>query len=340
MSIALQQKWRCLRGHENEPEMRRCEVCRLPRWVNWHAIAAAGIVLLIGLGYGGYTLSQSLKKWQYQSAVKQAWTDVVISPAEHQELDAQKIYLGLSEEQARQWEEEITGAAAEPPLAVERPPEGASPPSREEKTLTAELQNIQGDLEQGRLNEARQAVTALYAKHPQDAEIGRLKEQIEQKVRSRIEVKLLGTASGTHILDAQVALVTLSGREASFRFYVEPYENVYFYLYGMDQAGSLRVLFPVPHASGGGSNPLLAKQAYWVPSEIPEQGFPLRGEEGQIKEITMVTSRWPARELEQWGAAVAGMGGEEASHHLRQALKERQEAQVGGCDVRILQFAR
>ncbi|MBI3798684.1 MAG: DUF4384 domain-containing protein [Deltaproteobacteria bacterium] len=318
MSARPTQPWRCLRGHDNEPDVRRCEVCRLPRWVTWYTIAAAGTVILIVLGYGGYSLSQFLKQRQYTSLVRKVWNDdQKITADERKALDDLRDYLRVSAVQATQWEREATGATV---LAEQG----------------SDLQPVRTDLEQGRLRQARQTVETLHREQPQRTDVRQLQDEIEQKVRGRIAAVLQGGASGSRNMDAPAVLINLNGEEQSFRLSVEPLEPVYFYLFRIDRSKKIDVLFP--RANGNPANPLSPGQTMWLPSPAPEPGYPFHEVTGEVAEIWMVMSRWPARELEQWGTKLTGQEGEDAGRHLVEALKERKEAQVGGCDVRTLQF--
>lgn len=144
MNARPTQPWRCLQGHDNEPEARRCEACGLPRWVTWSNITAVGVVLLIGLGYGGYLLSQFLKQRQYTSLVRKVWNDdQKIAADERKALDDLRDYLRVSAAQATQWEREMTGETAL--AATGRRDSGAR------GTGEPDLRRIRADLEQGRL---------------------------------------------------------------------------------------------------------------------------------------------------------------------------------------------
>lgn len=320
-----QQPWRCLRGHVNEPEVRRCAVCRLPWWVKWHTLVGTAAIVLVGGVIGLVVGISLLKEREYKDAVRKFMrNDGRIDATERKELESLAKYLRAFPEPSRKWELEVTGQKVA----------GPSPPP---ETITEELRRIRDALEQGRFADARQAIASLERTRPEDAEVRRLKEAIEQSIRVRIEVKVLGETAGHHVLDAQAALMVLTGRETGFRLYVEPHEQVYFYLYGIDGAGRVQVLFPNPQVTGGLSNPLQPGRAYEIPATAPDtKWFPLKRGEGAVKELYSVASRWPAKELERWGAAPTG---EEASRNILQGLQARKAAQVGGCDVRSLQFA-
>ena len=335
MRASVPQRWRCLRGHDNEAEVRRCAVCRLPWWITWYTLAGAAAALLIGGIVLLMVLSHFLTARQYQEAVRQfLQDDGQISEAERKELEARRAYLGLSPDRARRLEEQmtrqvgVTGDGAAPPLQV------SPPPTTPTLTLVEELQRVREALEQGRFGDVRQAVTALEAQYPQHAEVKSLQEEIVQNIRVRIEVKVLGETSGHYNLDAREALLGLTGQETGFYLYVEPYEQVYFYLYAIDRSGKVEGLFPVTQVHSPATNPLYAGQPYELPSTDPaRRWYPLK------KTVYTVACRWPARELEQWGSELPAEASAEAGRSVLQALAARSKAPVGGCDVRHMQFA-
>lgn len=199
--------------------------------------------------------------------------------------------------------------------------------------LAENLRRIREDFEQGRLRQALQAAESLRRGQRRE-DVQQLLEEIEKEVGGRIEVKLRGGGSGHYTLNAQSALVTLVGKEQSFLLHVKPDEEVYFYLYQEDSSGRLEALFP--DASSHIANPLSAGQETWLPRMNAQGGYPF----ASVKKVYIVTSRWPARELEHWGAELVGSGENQASTNLVQALLARRDAHIGGCDVRTLQFAR
>ena len=294
MRTAHEQLWRCIRGHTNEADVRRCDVCRLPRWLTWYALAGAGAALLLGGIIGLMSLSHLLKAWQYKQAVHTFVQDNgQISAEERRELDKLRTYLGISPERGKRLEEEVAGTSGEvccqPPV-----------PSQ---NLAEELQRIQEALEQGRWREAQQAMTAVEARYPQQTEVRHLKEALTQEVKGRMIVALLGHTSGEQTLDGREVMVIVTGRETGFRLSVEPHEPVYVYLYALDRSGTLKVLFPDAPGHNDTSNPLQARGMYALPSADPERRwYPLKDKDRVIQKSYMVTSRWPARELEHWGA--------------------------------------
>jgi len=316
------QPWRCLRGHDNEAEVRRCDVCRLPWWLTWYTLAGAGAALLTGGIVLLLVLSQFLTARQYQEAVRQfLQDDGQISEAERKELENQRAYLGLSPDRARRLEEQMARQASPPPpVPAER--------------LAEELQHLREALAQGRFGDVRQAVAALEAQYPQDEEVKNLHEDITRNIGIRIEVKVLGERSGHFILNPRQPLFPLTGKETGFRLYVEPHEQVYFYLYAIDHSGKVEGLFPVTQVHGSATNPLDAGQPYELPSADPaRRWYPLK------QTVYTVACRWPARELEQWGAELPAEASTDAGRSVLQALAARSKAQVGGCDVRHVQFA-
>ena len=330
MRTAHEQLWRCLRGHTNEADVRRCDVCRLPRWLTWYALAGAGAALVLGGIVGLMSLSHLLKAWQYKRAVHTfVQDDGQISAEARRELDKLRTYPGISHERAMRLEKEVAGTSSEV----------CCQPSTPSKSLAEELQRIQEALEQGRWSEAQQAMTALEARYPQQAEVRHLKEELAQEVKGRMIVALLGHTSGEQTLDGREVMVILTGRETGFRLSIEPHEPMYVYLYALDRSGQLQMLFPTAPGQNGASNPLQAGKTYALPAADPERKWYLLQDKARvIQKLYMVTSRWPARDLERWGAALAA-GGVEASRALLQALHARQQAHVAWCDVRTLQFA-
>lgn len=123
MRASVPQRWRCLRGHDNEAEVRRCEVCRLPWWITWYTLVGAGAALLIGGIVLLMVLSHFLKARQYQEAVRKfLQDDGQISEIERKELENRRAYLGLSPDRARRLEGQmarqvgVTGDGAAPPI--------------------------------------------------------------------------------------------------------------------------------------------------------------------------------------------------------------------------------
>jgi hypothetical protein len=199
-----------------------------------------------------------------------------------------------------------------------------------------ELRRIRQDLlEQGRFRDARQALATLATAYPQDQEVGRLKGEIELDVKADIELRVRGETGGRYVTDSSVTIVGVGGE--SFRLYVEPHEEMYVYLYLRDDAGKTKLLFP-DSGTNGTSGPLRPGQAYWLPSPDPDNGYPFHRNGRGVKEVYVVSSRWPARELEQKGRELAAKE-DETDGHLLQALKDRHEAQMGGCEVRVVKFA-
>lgn len=338
MRASVPQRWRCLRGHDNEAEVRRCDVCRLPWWITRSTLVGAGAILLLGGIMVVMLLSQFLKEWQYVSQFRQFWNDDhMISPPERSQLEQLATYLRVPPEKARQWEAAVSGTKE---ASLPKPSERGSRSLEPFGTLEQELHHIREALEQGHFSEVRQAVTALATRHPQHTEVQHLQKALDQEVQGRITVKLLGQTYGQSMLNAPVALMVLTGHETDFRLYVEPQEQVHFYLYSVDRSGNIAVLFPTSRLSNGASNPLQPGRAYELPSPDPQQRwYPLKRQGHVVQDLYMVSSRWPARELEQWGTELVKAGGIEAGRNLLKALQGRQQAHVGGCHVRTLQFA-
>ncbi|MGH8006409.1 MAG: DUF4384 domain-containing protein, partial [Candidatus Binatia bacterium] len=234
---------------------------------------------------------------------------------------------------------EVASAQAGTAEEVAKLPEAQDSQDAVEPQAPAEedLRRIREHLQQGRLRQALQAVESLRRAQPHEAEVQRLQAEIEREVQVRIEARVLGEASGHHTLNTQTALITLQGGERSFRFYIEPHEAVYLYLYRVGRGGNIEALFP--QANGYSSDPLRAGQVYWLPSSDPARGYLFSHERADVEEIYIVSSRWPAHDLEQWAAELAGQDGVQAGDSILRALQERKAANVGGCDVRTLQFA-
>lgn len=220
----------------------------------------------------------------------------------------------------------------EDPLVRESP----QPVSVGSPGLQDELRRIRHDIEHGALQRVRRDLAGLEHAYAEDPEFLRFQEEMTENVGGRIEVKLFGGANGYHELNSHDALVTLQGTERRFQISVTPTEPVYFYLYQMDVRGKVRMLFPRATSS---RNPLQATQTYWLPSPETEQGYVLQGEGTGTEEIWMVMSRWPAQELERFGARLTEHADEEEGQRISSALRQRREARIGGCDVRRLQFA-
>ena len=330
MSELSEQDWGCLRGHDNEGEGKRCEVCGFPRWVTWYTIGAAVLVVLIGLGYGSYRLSMFLQERDYAALVQRVGADDgTISPNERKQLEERAVYLRLAAEQGQRVEAEVKTESRRLPGQEESPIEIAAG-----ERLNA-LQRIRDDLEQGRFEQARQAIAELVTHEPDNVKVKELNAAIADRLRVQIKVRMLGNMGGRYVTDRPSTMLAFRGER--LRLIVEPGETVHFYVYAVDSTGGVEPLFP--EGNGVTPNPLKADKEYAIPSPDPARGFALRRGTQEIEEVYVVSSRWPARELEQWGSALSGAKGSEAGQQLLAALQARKDARVGGNDVRIVQFA-
>lgn len=302
MSAMSKQAWQCLRGHHNTPGQKRCESCVLPRWLHKYSLGAAVCLVLLGIGSGWTALSQFLKEWDYTALLTQVMADG-------------KIARTGTSSTARVSEPNAIAAPAAARRAVD-------------------LKEVREALEEGHLRDAHQAITRFAKAYPQDVDVRRLRTELERDINARIQVRVLGNTAGRSELDTEQAALILTGAETSFRLYVTPQEQLYFYLYAADQGGRLRALYPLENEE----RRLEGGHSYWFPSELPEHGYPLREEGHTIERLYMVASRWPARELERAHSGLEGGHREDASDSLRDALKTRQEPRLGGSSVITVQF--
>ncbi len=286
---------------------------------------AHGIAVLLAIGIGGYALAQQLKKWQFQSRIEEFWRDGEITGSERKELESLAGYLGVEKDRAALWETEITGKTA-----------SSGGNGSGSAAVHKSIESIRTDLMDGRFTSARKGMATLMSEHPDLGEVKALSDELERPVRSRIEAKLLGRASGQHVLNAQSALLGLTGNEVGFRLNVEAHEPIYLYVLRVGRTSGTEVLFP----RTAGANPLPAEEVRWLPSEKPHETYTLPTKMDDDEGLIIVSSRWPAQDIERQLRLLDGAGRAEASSGIRAALQERQASPLGGCDVRSLKFSR
>lgn len=195
------------------------------------------------------------------------------------------------------------------------------------------LEQIRRHLEEGRLAEAKRQLALLRARQPDLAGSAELGEDLTSEVRLSIVIrKADGRGADEVFADRDSISLPVRDEESTFRVQVEAGEDAYFYMYGV-YGDQVVVLFPA--APGEASLPLTAGSAYTLPAK--QASYELSRDGARLTQITTVSSRWRARDIEELNARLI-QGDREAGSLLLQALKSRQAAGVAGCDVRAASF--
>ncbi len=220
-------------------------------------------------------------------------------------------------------------------------PASPSPDGRLRNVPGPTLHHIRGALTQGDFSVARQQMDWLVQQYPEHAEVGYLKTAITQDVQAQIEMTFLGGPEGYYEPDVQSLMYTLKGSEDGFRVTIWPLENIYVYLYVRDDVGAVRSLWPIWEETDAEHQPLIAspEKAYHFPAQnVSSRWFPVEHDGRRIRDVAILTSRWPARDLERLERELGGTGGRQASQQLWARIRQRQNAQIGGVDVRLVQL--
>lgn len=329
-----QQRWLCLRGHANDPELDRCGTCGLPWWLTRPLVIGVAVVLLVALIWGGYALTQSMKRWQYQGLLQQSCADGQITAEERSQLDELVAYLGLSEGEVARLQRAVAETAPDgcPAIGVAEPD---WPPAQ---PLHAVLDVLRNNLRVGRLREVSEALARLVPAYPSDPDLQRFRTEVEQLIRGRIQVRLVGPAlvETQWLAERSVPAFALTGTERGFKLVVEPNEPTFLYAFVETSGG---VILPLATSPGAAETPLEPCQSYLFPGPEPHELYPLDHADGPVDRVWVLSSRWPALDLEAL-ASRDPIQSAPVQTALREALQRRHQGCLGGCDLRRLELER
>jgi len=217
-------------------------------------------------------------------------------------------------------------------------PQVAAPlsPAHEEPTGNPpSLTQVREDLEHGKLDVAERELTKLRVARPELEDAAQLERELHTKLRARIVLrKPDGQAQQVVFTDPGSIVVPFGSHEQEFSVQVEPGEAVYFYLYG--EYSDDRVVPLFSHDEPAGVTALASGHSYLLPTD--ETAYALTSDSGaRLTGLFAVATRWRSRDLEALSKRLVAED-HEATILVRKALSARQQAMLGGCDVRAVRF--